>query len=540
MSLFRRIKSVSSFKLDLCANFLGAGWSALVQLACIPFYIKFIGVEGYGLMGFYLMSLGVVQILDFGITPTVNREMARYSVQPEMAGEARDLVRTLEIGYWAVGGLIGLGTFAAAPFIAGHWIRTITIGTAGVQRAVMLMGVLAFFQWPVSFYQAALIGLHRQVLANVLKIANATLSSGGALLVLWLVSPTVNAFFLWQVVVGAVQVSVLPVCLWRSLPHVDHRTRFNSRVLHNISRFAAGMSGITVSAMILTQLDKLIISKLFSLEVFGYYTLAGVFGRALVMLISPVFNTIFPRFSALVAMRDEAKLTDFYHRCSQLMTVILLPVTAVLALYSYEILLVWTRNSVVARNTAAIATILSIGTAINGLMNLPYVLQLSHGWTSIGLQLNIFFVVTLVPAIWVLATHYGAIGGASSYLIFMCAYMALGVPLTHRRLLQGEMRHWFVQDVGMPTIAALLVVGVARVLPLPLGSFKMAVASLSVVLIAAFLAAVLAAPLVRARVIAQLAMRRPGNDGGYHTTVMSPIGPASDSMASDLSPKRSK
>src|ERR1700679_3725463 len=154
------------FRHGLLANFAGSGWSAMMQLVCVPFYIKFMGIEAFGLIGFYLVFQSIAQILDLGLSPTINREMARYSVQPEKAAEARDLVRTLEAGYWLIGVVIGVVVLAAAPVIATHWIKAGTIPVRDVQRTVMLIGVLAVFQWPVSFYQGGLMGLRRQVLSN--------------------------------------------------------------------------------------------------------------------------------------------------------------------------------------------------------------------------------------------------------------------------------------------------------------------------------------------------------------------------------------
>ena len=103
---------MTRYKSNLFANFAGAGVAALLQLAFIPFYIKFLGIEAYGLIGFYIMLQAVLQVLDLGLGPTMNREMARYSVLPDKAGEARDFTRTLEIGYWVLG--ISAGAVIAA------------------------------------------------------------------------------------------------------------------------------------------------------------------------------------------------------------------------------------------------------------------------------------------------------------------------------------------------------------------------------------------------------------------------------------------
>lgn len=491
-----KTKMIGGFSLDLAANFAGVGWSALVQIVCVPIYIKFLGIEAFGLIGFYLVLQSLLQVLDFGLSPTINREMARYSVQPEKAAEARDLVRTLEAGYWIVGIAIGAAILAAAPSIATHWIRAGTFPVRSVRQAVMIMGILAFFQWPLSFYQGGLTGLGRQVLLNVIRISLATVGNGGAVLILWLLSPTIRAFFLWQAAVSAVQVAVVAIFLWKSLPRANRVPRVDFKLLKNVRRFAAGMSGITAFALILTQTDKVILSRLLDLKVFGYYALAGMFGTGLSMIVGSVFNTIYPRFSALVATHDEEALKYLYHRCTQLMAVIILPLAAVLALFSTDILQLWTRDAEVARNAGPIAAVLVIGTALNGLMTLPYALQLAYGWTSIGLGITIFLTILVVPAIWFMATSYGAVGAASVWVGLNVIYMAIGVPLTHRRLLKGEARRW-IGDIGFPLVVVLLVAFVGRRLVASPMSTSLRIGVLLVLLVCATGAAGLVSPSIR-------------------------------------------
>jgi len=456
---------MSRVKTNFFANLAGSGWTALVGLACTPLYIRFMGMEAYGLIGFYFMLQGVIQILDLGLSPTMNREMARYSVLPGKAGEARDLVRTLEVGYWAIGFLIGGAVWSSAPYIASHWIKAGNISPSEVRHAVTAMGALTALQWPLTFYHGGLLGLQRQVLHNGITIATSTLSGGGALLVLWLISPTVSAFFTWQIAVSLLQAGVTTFALWRCLPQSGRAARFDPTITRSIWGFAAGMSGITITALILTQIDKVILSKMLPLKIFGYYILAGMVATGLSgLIIAPMFNTIFPRFSALVAAGDEKNLLDMYHGSTQVMAVMILPVATIIALYSPEIMLIWTGDPEIARETAPIVSLLVVGTALNGLMNLPYALQLSYGWTRIGLAINAFFVVTLVPAIVLMTRQYGPSGAASVWLGLNAVYMGIGVPLTHRRLLKGEAFRWFTKDVGTPLAGSFAIASIPRIL----------------------------------------------------------------------------
>jgi O-antigen/teichoic acid export membrane protein len=503
MKFFGNSKYFSGLKLNLAANLMGSAWAMLVQLVCIPLYVKFMGVEAYGLVGFYLMLQAMLQILDLGLSPTMNREMARYSVEPEKANDARDLVRTLEVGYWLIGVLISLALITAAPWIAVHWIKANGIPVGGLREAVTLMGVLAFFQWPMSFYQGGLTGLRKQVLFNLLRILGSTATNGGAVLALWLISPTIHVFFLWLVASNAVMVLVWTVFFWKSLPEGSRSAQLRPNLLRNIGYFAAGMSGIATFSLILGQADKLVLSRVLDLKVFGYYTIAGVFGTGLVLIVSSVFNTIFPQFSALVAQGDEAAIIRLYHKGTQLMLLLIIPLTAVLALFSVEVLQLWTRNPDVARNAGPIASILVLAAAINGLMFLPFTLQLAYGWTSLGLKITIFLTIIVIPGVWFMAKYYGPVGAAYVFLGLQLINMLIGVPLTHRRLLRQEMTKWFLQDIAPPLAASVLVVGLARLFvstPMPpLATFGV----LLLILLAALLAATSVAPQIRCSLLAK-------------------------------------
>ena len=88
--------AISTLKQNVIANLLGRGWSALMALAFVPFYLRYIGVEGYALVGFSLTLFAIASLLDLGIGTTLNRELARRAANRTHAQDARDLVRTLE------------------------------------------------------------------------------------------------------------------------------------------------------------------------------------------------------------------------------------------------------------------------------------------------------------------------------------------------------------------------------------------------------------------------------------------------------------
>jgi O-antigen/teichoic acid export membrane protein len=497
--------AVNRLKINMVANFAGHGWSALIQLAVIPLYIKFLGIEAFGLVGFYIVLSAAFKILDLGITATINRELARYSTSPGKIEEVRNFVRTLEVGYWVMGLIIGTIVLAASGFIANEWVNVDTLPVNTVQHAVVIMGIVIALQCPISLYQGGLMGLQQQVLLNGIRVGTATLNAVGAILVLWLISSSITAYFWWQIIVSTVHVLLSAFFLWRSLPKSQSIPGVELRLVRNVWRFAAGMTGIGLSATVLSYLDKIVLSNLLSLKVFGYYMLAGTVASGLYLFISPIFSALFPRLSALDAISDGVTLKQTYHLGAQLMAVLLLPVSAVLVLFAFDILLLWTGSAEIASNAHLIVSLLTVGTALNGLMSVPYALQVANGWTSLALRINIFLIILSAPAIIFMATHFGALGGASVWVVVNIIYALIAIPLMHRRLLKGEAWVWVKADILPALASALLVVGMGRWLveaPMPPLTTLL---SLVAVLVSGIVATALAAPGIRGWLLFKLA-----------------------------------
>jgi O-antigen/teichoic acid export membrane protein len=497
---------VPSVKLNTAANLSARVWTAVVHLAFVPLYVSYLGIEAYGLIGVFTSLLALFALLDLGLSTTLNRELAKLSADAGAgaATQARDLVRTLETLYWPAALLIGAGVALAAPFIARDWVRVDRLEVATVQQAIILMGLTIALQWPASLYAGGLMGLQRQVLLGGINAGVATLRAVGAVLVLAYYDATIEAFFCWQAAASAVQTVATGAALRFRLPRSPEAPRFRWRILSEVWRVAAGMAAISALAVVLTQLDKVILVKLLPLDEFGYYSLAWTVATGLYFLIGPLFSALFPRFTQLVAHHDEAGLCRLYHEGCQWMSVTLLPVAVVIALFSTELVLLWTGDAMLAEHSHVLLSLLILGTALNGLMSLPTGLQLAYGWTRLGIVTNLVAVAALVPAIFVLTSRFGAAGGASAWVMLNGAYVLGTLPLMHRRILRGEQWRWYGIDVGLPLIAALVAAGSCKWLFDHLGAQHLprmgVLACLTAIGLVTAGAAAAAAPVVRERV----------------------------------------
>jgi O-antigen/teichoic acid export membrane protein len=258
---------------NITANLAANAWSTVLSLLLTPVYVSRLGIESYALIGFYTAWVGVLGILDTGISATAAQELAWMSARPEERRQMPSLLRSLEVAYWLLILLVGAVLLAAAWWFGAAWFRADAIPAQALRQALMLMVVSLVMQVPAGLYVGGLMGLQQQVTSSALVAGFGTLRGAGAVLVL-LVAPDIRAFFIWQVAAGALQTGVTRWYLLRHVHADGHPARFSAPMLRAVSRFAGSVGAVTAMGLLLTQIDKVVLSRLVPLEILGFYMLA--------------------------------------------------------------------------------------------------------------------------------------------------------------------------------------------------------------------------------------------------------------------------
>lgn len=460
-----KLNRVFSGRINVAANLASNAWAALASLIFAPINLHFIGIEAYGIIGVLATIQALIILFNFGIPISFNRELARLSVTKNSAQEMLDLKRTLELANWAYAGLTALVLIGLSPILARHWLQPKELTTETVTQALVIIGLITGIGLSTNFYLSGLMGLQRQVTTGVINICFVTLRSGGAVLVLSLWSPTIQALLAWHLVAALIQFIAVVAAMSRALPTGSRRGQFQKDIVRKIWRFAGGFTVLSFASLILMQTDKIMLSRMLNLDEFGYYmlaiTIAGMAITAVVMAMGQVF---FPRFSQLTVLGDARNLAEYYHRCCQVVSIWVLPVMTMLLLFSHDVVLLWTQNRQIADNMYLILTVVSVGYGFNALMILPYYIQLAHGSTRMLLYINIVAIVVLIPLIVISVLQFGALGGALGWLVLNAGYIIIAAPLLHRSMPKGELRKWYVTDLLVPGMVCALVAACGKLL----------------------------------------------------------------------------
>jgi O-antigen/teichoic acid export membrane protein len=202
------------------------------------------------------------------------------------------------------------------------------------------------------------------------------------------------------------------------------------------------------------------------LAAFGYYAFALTVAQTPLGLVAPLAQAFFPRFSALQANADEHALASTYHAASQLVAVLLGSATMVLVVFGDWLLALWTKDNSLTHNAHQLVVLLALGSLLNGLMTMPYYLQLAAGWTGLTIRANLVALALVAPALALLVPRYGAIAAAWTWFALNAGYFVIVIPALHARLLRAEKWRWYLRDVTMPLAVAALTSGALRlVLP---------------------------------------------------------------------------
>ena len=179
---------MTTIKRNIIANYLGQALTGFMALAFLPLYIEYLGMEAYGLIGFFVVMQGLLMLLDIGMTPTLNREMARFTAGAYSPQRIRELLRSLELICCGVAVVVMVGMWSVSRYLATDWLKTESLSIDTITHALIVMAFVVGMRLCEGIYRGSLYGLEQQVWYNTAYTLPTVLRYGGALAILEWVS----------------------------------------------------------------------------------------------------------------------------------------------------------------------------------------------------------------------------------------------------------------------------------------------------------------------------------------------------------------
>lgn len=497
-----------SLKKNIIANYASQIYVTLIGITMVPLYIKYMGAETYGLVGFFAMLQAWFNLLDMGLTPTVARETARHHGGAISALDYRRLIRALE-GVFATVALVGGAVLLlASDYISHNWLRVSVLPLAEVTLSVQLMAVIIALRWTCGLYRGVISGSQRLVWLSGFNSAVASLRFVLAMPLLIYVGASPTLFFGYQLGVAIIEFALLCFFAYQLLPRLNGASRpaWAWAPLKPVLKFSVSIAFTSSVWVLVTQTDKLVLSKLLPLAEYGYFTLAVLVASGVMLLSGPVSSAIMPRMTKMEAEGDHQGLIRVYRKATQLVAVLAGSVAITMAFCAEPLLWVWTGDRELAQRAAPVLKLYALGNGVLAVSAFPYYLQYAKGDLRLHLIGNALFVLLLLPLIIWGSSRYGAIGAGYVWLGMNLLAFVVWLPFVHNRFAPGLNLQWYGQDILRIVVAAVAAGVLAHHFLNGSASRWMQLTQIVLTGIAAVLAAVLSSPGMWPRLTRRLAV----------------------------------
>ena len=302
----------------------------------------------------------------------------------------------------------------------------------------------------VAIYKSGLVGLQDQVVLSSLSIVVSVFRYLGGLLFLMFVSTDITDFFTYQLLIAFGEVVVFVFRLYQNVGgrlKLERIFIFDLVELKRVMPFALGIFYSTLLWILMTQVDKLIFSKILSLREFGYLSIVALVASSILQGSSPITQAFAPRLTKAFAEGRIDLLKLEYSKCTRTLTIFMSTVAAALFFYSHYIILIWTDNAELSTWADDIFLYYVLGNLLVVLTGMQYLLQFSFGDLKLHVKGATFSFIVQVPIIIFVALNFGIEACAITFMIIRLIWFLVWPWFIHNKFIPSFHFGWLFNDV---------------------------------------------------------------------------------------------
>ena len=242
-------------------------------------------------------------------------------------------------------------------------------------------------------------------------------------------------FLLWFGFSALVEVAAFAIAAKVAMPGMSWRPGFSPTALRAIWGFSSQMAALAMLSMVLTQLDRLMISKMLPLEQLGLYSLAYTAATGISIIISSFSTALMPSFAASHEAGARASILARYEIATEVMLYVTGAVLFSLAFFGRLLLALWVNAEVAAQGWLPLAG-LAVGFWLSAAVSTAYTVSIATRNPSGPLIISFVTGVPYALLMYWAITSWGINGAAISWLVLHVGYTVTIIPWTHWRVLK--------------------------------------------------------------------------------------------------------
>jgi len=389
---------------------VGNGLPLVAGLLCIPYTLRILGNESFGILTLLWALIGYFSLFDLGVGRALTYEMSKLTAK-EASGE---IPPTLQAGILLTfcAGLFGaIVVISLAPSLASGWLKISPERQLDAKLAFQIAAIGVIPTTVTSGFRGALEGLGYFGRSNSNKIF-----LGFCMFILPPFSLMLHGTQLWVIsmyLVGARFVVALMsvVQLRHYFFNTDNKTLLKQYLKRLLSYgFWVTVTGIIGPLMIYG--DRFFVSATVGASQLPYYAIPQEGLQRLLILPGAICAELLPQLAVLA--RTELKAT--YLRNYRRMALIMFGVCALAALLAYPVLSFWISPEF-SKKSLPIVLVLIVGIWLNSIATVPYTLFHAMGNPRITAIFHLIQLIIYILVLYWLTKYFGLIGAAVAWVV---------------------------------------------------------------------------------------------------------------------------
>jgi len=432
---------MSKISKNIIYNFIGQGLLLILGFVAVKYIFKQLGEDALGVVYFTLtMNAVLCAVLEMGICSTTVREVSvHFNDEPEYI---RNFIQTASLFYWVAYLLLAVIIYFVAPILVDKWINLKTMDAVTAMQVLRILGISALLALPRSLYASLFRGLQRMEFNNIIDVASSALQQFGIIVILAIGGGLVSVVY-WIAVSFGIGTLCYLLAARRFFPWQAFIPYYYSAVVKRNLKYSSNMMSISLLAMVHMQSDKIIVSKLLPVSIFGFYSFAYSAVSKATLLTSAVAQAAFPSFSSLFKMGGRDSMMSQYRKLQDLLCFGMVPIFgmipfAVLPVFGFVF------NPDVARMLLLPITFLTLGFYMNGALNVPYIFSLAVGKPEITVKSAFLALFIVLPVTGILIYFFGLTGAGLSWVFYHLFAYSYAVPRICSECLGIPVREWYL------------------------------------------------------------------------------------------------
>lgn len=399
-------------------NYGGIIWRAALSILLIPVYVRHLPSEQWGVVAFCMALQGFLTLVDAGLAQILPRDIARAGASANLC--ANTFAKFSRMYFFLACLVFGLGQITI-PWLTSTWLKLDGIAPSDLVFTLRLAFVLFFFQFWNTVHLGYWNGMQQQHRSNISQVVFATLKHGGALLMVLLWSPSADSYLIAFSSGAAIEWLCNRRLIANHLPHPPYKPTFSE--LYATARSTVTLSLGVLLGILVSQLDKLLLPGIVSIDNYGRYAAVAGLGLAFLQFQSPVVSALYPRLAKELPVGATKSLHTLV---LALIATNILPCLIAAATASW-LLHLWIHSPIIVSMGTLPLQLILLSIAVNSAYQIFYQQILVFGDGRYVMCINACNVIVVAVFIAFTAPHLGIVAGGAGWLLGACVQLTAGL-----------------------------------------------------------------------------------------------------------------